>query len=137
MQPDLDRDEVVGEGGVVKVGWHGVVEVERVALKAEFRSAVLPSWFLVYQNVLLPFAGFFIGAMNAACPTARTFSTFEQFIYRSTYAACASFFLFCLLNPADEFVSGDWRQRFPKADNLFCFGQRLDQIGGQWVYKTA
>jgi len=75
---------------------------------------------------LLPFAGLFVGAMNTACPTARAFLPCEKFLDSSPDAPNTSLFLFCIFNPADELVSGDWRQVFPEVGDISCFDQRID-----------
>ncbi len=43
-------------------------------------------WLFVDQHILLPFAGFFIGTVNAAHPAAWAFLTFEK-LFQGTFDA--------------------------------------------------
>lgn len=61
----------------------------------------------VDQHILLPFAGFFVVAVNAAYPTAWAFLTFKKLLYSSIDRPCTSLFLFRIFNPTNKFVSGD------------------------------
>jgi hypothetical protein len=68
---------------------------------------LLPFWLLVYQHILLPFAGFFVGAMYASHPTAGALLTVEKLLYSAPDPPCTSLILFCIFNPANEFISGN------------------------------
>jgi hypothetical protein len=108
--------------GLVRCQTPGMhVRAPRPAGRKNFRLEVSPSSprLSVYQYVLLPFAGFLVGAVNAACPTAWPFLTFKKLIYGSANSPGTSPFLFCIFNPADELVSGDRRQIFPQAGYFF------------------
>lgn len=102
---------------VCKGGCPGTARAGRKTLRLEV-SRLSPR-LSVYQYILLPFAGFLVGAVNAACPTAWSFLTVEKLIYGSANSPGTSCFLFCIFNPTDELVSGDRRQIFPQAGYFF------------------
>jgi hypothetical protein len=56
--------------------------------------------------------------MNATCPAARPLLSFEQFLTGSRDAPLAGCDLLGVINPADELVSAEKRQRFPQRQHL-------------------
>jgi hypothetical protein len=70
------------------------------------------------QDRLLPSAGRLVGAVDAACPATGAFLALPQFFAGAVDPALASCRLFCIIDPADEFVASDWRQAFPKRKDL-------------------
>jgi hypothetical protein len=79
----------------------------------------LLAWLPVNQDVLLPFAGFLVGAVNAACPTAWAFSAFKKLLYGSPDPPLTGLFPLGIFNPTKEFVSRNRRQIFPALSDLF------------------
>jgi hypothetical protein len=88
----------------------------------------LPSLLLVDQDSLLPFAGFLVSAMNATRPAARAFLALQKLLDSSPDAPCASLLLPGIFNPANELVSADRRQIFPKSGQFPGFSQGIVQI---------
>jgi hypothetical protein len=74
----------------------------------------------VYQHFPLPLAGFLVGAMNAAYPTARTLLTFEKLFYGSPDPSRTGLLLFCIFNPTNKLVPCDRRQVFPVIGYFSC-----------------
>lgn len=73
---------------------------------------------LIDQDSLLPWAWRFIGAVNAANPTAGAFLALQQFFAGSLNAALACFWLFRIIHPTDELVPAERRQAFPQHKDL-------------------
>ena len=91
----------------------------------------------VYQDILLPFAGFFIGAMNASRPTARKFFAFEKLLCGSPDSPVAGLFLLGIFDPTNEFVPCDWRQAFPETTYFSRLSECTTQVSGKFVHETA
>ena len=77
---------------------------------------VLP--LLINQDCLLPSAWRFVGAVNAARPTAWAFLALQQFVTGSLYAKLARLWLFRIIHPADEFIPAARRQAFPQHEDI-------------------
>ena len=60
---------------------------------------------LIYKHVLLPLAGCFIGAMDAADPAARSLLTIQKFFDGSHNSTYARFFLLGVFHPTNELIS--------------------------------
>ena len=99
--------------------------------------ARLFSFLLIDQHGLLPFAGFLVGAVNAARPAAGAFLTFKQLFHRPFDPPCPRLFLFGVFNPTNKFISADGRQTFPETGDLFCLCQRINKVSGKFVHQTA
>ena len=80
--------------------------------------------FLFDQDVLLPAAGWFVRAVDAARPAAGTALSFQEFFACPLDAALACLCLFSVLNPADELVTAKRRQFLPQIEN---YAIRLDR----------
>jgi hypothetical protein len=73
---------------------------------------------LINQDGLLPSARRFVGAMNAARPTAGAFLALQQFFTGSLNAALARLWLFRVIHPADEFIPAERGQAFPQRKDI-------------------
>lgn len=88
----------------------------------------MPSLFPVDEDSLLPFARFLVSPMDASRPATRASPTLQKLLNRSPDAPCAGLLLLGIFNPANEFVSADQRQVFPKRGQIPGFGQGIVQI---------
>jgi hypothetical protein len=66
------------------------------------------------QDCLLPSAWRLVGAVNAACPTAGPFLPLQQFVKGSLNTTSARCWLFRVIDPANELISTERGQAFPK-----------------------
>ncbi len=62
----------------------------------------------------MPSARRFIGSMDAPCPAARSLFAFQQRVMRSHDTSLPGCGLLGIIDPADELVSTERRQRFPQ-----------------------
>jgi hypothetical protein len=79
--------------------------------------------FSIDQNGLLPGARRLIGAMNATCPAAGPLLSLQQFACGSLHTTLARFWLFGVVDPADELITTEGRQAAPQSQDR---GIRLD-----------
>tara|TARA_R110000868_G_scaffold68685_21_gene203065 strand:+ start:777 stop:1043 length:267 start_codon:yes stop_codon:yes gene_type:complete len=63
---------------------------------------------LINQDCLLPWAWCFVGAVNAAGPTARAPLALQQFVTGSLNAPLARFWLLRVIDPTDKFIPTKW-----------------------------
>ena len=75
-------------------------------------GAVLPP--LIDQDCLLPSAWRLVGAVNAACPTAGPFLPLQQLVTGSLNTTSARCWLFRVIDPANELISTERGEAFPK-----------------------
>jgi hypothetical protein len=70
------------------------------------------------QDCLLPTTWRLVSAVNAACPTAWPLLSVQEFVTGSRDAALACDWLLSVIDPADELVSAERRQAFPKRKDV-------------------
>jgi hypothetical protein len=76
-------------------------------------------------------------AMLAARPATGPALAFFQFLLGPANATLPSHFLLGILDPADELVTGQRRDVFPRSERLRVADQRVTQVCGQLVHRPA
>ena len=70
------------------------------------------------QDCLLPTTGSLVSAVNATCPTAWPLLPLQKLVTSSLDAALTSRWLLRVIDPADELVSTERGQAFPKLNKF-------------------
>jgi hypothetical protein len=91
---------------------------------------------LVNEDGLLPVARRFVGAVYAARPATGSALPLKQFLAGPLYPALSGRRLFCILNPANEFVTSKRCKALPKVESFGLRLYRLAQIIAGLVYCT-
>lgn len=82
------------------------------------RAPIMPNastaLLFVDQDVLLPPAWRFVRTVDASRPTTGPLFPLMQLLNGSVNAALARFWLLCIFDPANKFISPQWRKRLPQ-----------------------